>query len=222
MSHVNQMSTSLLTFSPGAQTNIVTSFFIHCNAASRMKGCVSLLALLKTINSCYEKGTGLCFGARMQMYACQLQCLNILSLVWACRNYSGQGWLSLSGAEVRRQRQEHRPDCLDLHCLLACFVTMQCMGRWGGGGKGLRLVHRVFVVETLWHQVAFECLMLNSTLSIVAQRETTEQRNHLAAVFWCATYKHPRISFHLFPFILQIPAMGVHIMIDYSYSLERA
>lgn len=41
-----------------------------------------------------------------------------------------QGCLSLSGAEVRRQRQEHRPGCLDLLSLSACFVTMQ----YGGGG----------------------------------------------------------------------------------------
>lgn len=56
----------------------------------------------------------------------------IYSPVWARRNCCGQGRLSLSGAEVRRQRQEHRPGCLDLLSLSACFVTMQ--NKEGGGG----------------------------------------------------------------------------------------
>lgn len=47
------------------------------------------------------------------------------------RNCCGQGRLSLSGAEVRRQRQEHRPGCLDLLSLSACFVSMQ------NGGQGV-------------------------------------------------------------------------------------
>ncbi len=70
---------------------------------------------------------------------------------------------------MRRQGQEHRPGCLDLLCLSACFVTMQYRG-----GEGPRLVvHRVLVFEALWHQVAYECLMLSSAVSIVALRETT-------------------------------------------------
>lgn len=103
---------------------------------------------------------------------------------------------------MRRQRQEHRPDCLDLLCLSTCFVTMQY------GGEGSRpVVHGVLVFETLWHQVAYECLMQNSTVSIVAQRETTEQRKHLAGLFLCATYKLSCIS-PSFPFHTSNPWQG--------------
>lgn len=37
---------------------------------------------------------------------------------------------------MRRQRQEHRPGCLDLLCLSACFVTMQYSGGVEGGRGG--------------------------------------------------------------------------------------
>lgn len=131
--------------------------------------------------------------------------------VWARSNCSGQGWLSLSGVEVRRQRQETRPGCLDLLCLSACFVTMQYRG------EGPRLVmHWVLVFETLWHQ-ACECLMLNSTVSIVALGETTEVRKHLAGLLLCAHLSCPPRNIHasqrLLYIIPQIPGMYLHMMI---------
>lgn len=61
----------------------------------------------------------------------------------------GQGRLSLSGVEVRRQRHKHRPCCLDLLSLSACFVSMQKNGGWG------LVVYQLHVFETQWqHQVA--------------------------------------------------------------------
>lgn len=43
----------------------------------------------------------------------------------ARRKSCGQGRRSLSGAEVRRQGQEHRAGCLDLLRLSRGFVTMR-------------------------------------------------------------------------------------------------
>lgn len=76
----------------------------------------------------------------MQMYMHQLLCLKTCSDALTCRNCS-----CLSGAEVRRQRQEHKPYCLDLLCLYV-FVSMQN----GGLREGSRLVvNQIFVFETL-------------------------------------------------------------------------
>lgn len=56
-------------------------------------------------------------------------------------------------------------------------------------GGGVRLVVHFLFFETDWHQVGYEYLMLNSTVSIVALRETTEQRTLLADLFLCACHQ---------------------------------
>lgn len=115
----------------------------------------------------------------------------------ACRSSCGQGRRSSSGAEVRRQRQEHRPGCLDLLRLSECFVTMQ--DKHGGEGPR-RGVHQLLALETRWqHQVVQECLMLNRAVSIAALRENHRTKEAVGRPVLMCLLVMPPINTHSSP-----------------------
>ena len=136
---------------------------------------------------------------------------------WALRIRSGQGRRCLSGAEVRRQRQEHRLGCLDLLCLPACFVTVQYGGRdrdytepsscfWDTLASG-----RVFDAE----QHCFHCGPRGKH-----RTKTAFGRPALTCLFVMPPI-NINASRNLFLFRPQILGIYLHMMIDYSYSPER-
>ena len=149
---------------------------------------------------------------------CTCKCLYVSYRVyihWALQKPAGAvvgraDWF-LSGAEVRRQRQEHRPGCLDLLCLSACFVTMQYRG---GGGEGPRLVvHRVLV---FWDSLASgslgvfdaeqRCFHCGPEGSRRTKESIWQARSYVLICH--ATYKHSRISPSI-PFHTSNPWQGL-------------
>lgn len=83
----------------------------------------------------------------------------------------------------------------------------------GGGG----LVVHVLFFETDWHQVAYVYLMQNSTVSIVALRETTEQRKDSWDLFSCLSPINIYLGLRLFLFIPHMSPTGSCVLTDYSH-----